>query len=434
MNDIVKPFARTPGRDTTKDRPAPFDIAQWYYDQRFQIAEDAGLLRQLIAAVDSPRDLGSPQWAQWYSVALGFAPDLIVELGRGYGNSTAVFAQAARQLGRGRWRQPTRVVSLCGTGEWASVVTPKIAQVVDRRWLANVDARRMDILAVDYEQLLADHTRVLLLWDAHGFEIAELVLGDILPRLVGREHLVLMHDINDNRYPGVLRSYGGQPLWKGSAWQKRTGAWGSRVNIGWMNSQQDQVVALADFAARNDLEIGSADHEYAQFFAAHPDRAEEMERLLGKEFFSVAAYWAFLSLSGKEGPFHFPAVAGGRAAVHRSTLVTDPISRLPVTILTADRAWEYASTLSWCPAEEPPADIPSWIRCRLRVESGVVGVSLMAPDERSFVESQVVSATSGPQTILLRAPGPSERGRLVIHTWDAPVAARVRIEELALVW
>ena len=135
-------------------------------------------------------------------------------------------------------------------------------------------------------QLLADHERVLLLWDAHGFEIAELVLGEILPRLADREHLLLMHDISDNRYPGVPRSYGGQPLWKGSAWQKRTGAWESRVNIGWMNSMQDQVIALADFAARNDLEIGSADHEYARFFGAHPDHAEEMDRLLGREFFS----------------------------------------------------------------------------------------------------------------------------------------------------
>jgi hypothetical protein len=64
----------------------------------------------------------------------------------------------------------------------------------------------------------------------------------------------------------------------------------------------------------------------------------------------------------------------------------------------------------------------------------VAGVSLLAQDEQSFVDSQVVSAAPGSQDVLLRAPSASERGRLVIHTWDAPVAARVRIEELALVW
>ena len=78
-----------------------------------------------------------------------------------------------------------------------------------------------------------------------------------------------MHDILDNRYDAEARqSYGGQPLWKGAAWQERTGAWGASVNIGWMHSIQDQVIAIADFAARNDLEIGSADHELARFFAS----------------------------------------------------------------------------------------------------------------------------------------------------------------------
>jgi hypothetical protein len=434
VTTTLRPFAGTPGRDAGKDRPAPFDIARFYYDQRFQIADDAMLLRQLIAAVNCPNDLGSPQWAQWYSVALGFEPDLILELGRGYGNSTALFAQAARQLGRTRWMKRTKVVSLCVTSEWASQVAPRIAQVVDKRWFANVDARRMDILSVDYAHLLADYERVLVLWDAHGFEIAELVLGDILPRLADRQHLVIMHDISDNRYAGVSRSYGGQPLWKGSKWRERMRAWDSRVNIGWMNSVQDQVIALADFSARNDFEIGSADHEYARFFEEHPTCADEMDRLLGKEFFSVAAHWAFLSLVGKEGPFHFPPVSGGRAAIHRSDLVTDAFRHLPATIVTDDKAWAYASTIAWRPAEEPPPHVQSWIRCRLRVNGGVIGVSLLALDEQKFVESQVVSSTPGPMTVLLPAPAPAERGRLVIHTWDAPVSASVRIDELALVW
>lgn len=430
----AKPFASTPGRDAARDRPCTFDVAQCYYDQRHLIAEDAPLLRELIAAVNGPGDLGPAQWAQWYSTAVGFEPDLIVELGRGRGNSTAVFAQAARRLGLRQPAKRTKVVSLCVTGEWDGVVAPAIARIVGADWFANVDARRIDILSVDYAELLAGHERVLVLLDAHGFEIAELVLGDILPRLADREHLLLMHDISDNRYSGVQRSYGGQPLWQGSAWQKRTGGWESRINIGWMNSMQDQVIALADFAVRNDLEIGSSDHEYARFFGARPAHAEEMDRLLGREFFSVTGDWAFLSLTGKAGPFHFPAVTGGRAAVNRTALVTDMLPRLPATIVTADRAWAYASTISWRPVEEPPTDVPSWIRCRIRVDKGVAGVSLLARDEQSFVESQVVSATPSPTGVLLRAPGPAERGRLVIHTWDTPVAARVYIDDLSLVW
>jgi hypothetical protein len=430
----VKPFAQDPGRDIAKDRPAPFDIARFYYDQRFRIADDAVRLRQLIAAVDCPGDLGSAQWAQWYSVALGFEPDLIVELGRGYGNSTAVFAQAARQLELRRLTRRTEIVSLCVTGDWQSLVAPKIARVVDQRWFANIHARRMDILSVDYAQILADHERVMVLWDAHGFEIAELVLGDILPRLVDRHHIVLMHDISDNRHSGVSRSYGGRPLWKGSKWQKERGAWDSRVNIGWMNSMQDQVIAIADFSARNDLEIGSADHEYARFFEEHPAYAEHMNQLLGEEFFSVIAHWAFLSLSGKEGPFHFPAVSGGRAATNRCDIVTDRLPRLPATIMTDTKPWAYASTFAWRPDSEPPPNVQTWIRCRLRVEGGAIGVSLLSPDERVFVESQVVSSTADAVNVLLRVPDLAQRGPLVIYTWDAPEAARVRIEDLSLVW
>jgi hypothetical protein len=434
LNSERTPFRSTPGRDVTRDRPAPFDIARFYYDQRERIAKDAPILRRLIDAVGSPGDLGDAQWAQWYSVVLGFAPDLIVELGRGRGNSTAVFAQAARQLGIGPSGKATKIVSLCVTGDWDADVAPAIAKIVDPDWFASVDARRIDILFVDYAQLLADHRRVLVLWDAHGFDIAELVLGEILPRLADREHLVLLHDISDNRYQAIPRSYGGQPLWKGAAWQKRTGAWESRINIGWMNSMQDQVIALADFAARNDLDIGSADHEYARFFEAHPDRGEEMRRLLGGDLFSVAANWAFFSLAGKQGPFHFPRVSGARAATHESRLVTDSLSRLPATVLTDAKAWAYASVLTWRPAEEPPVGAPSWVRCRVRVESGVAGISLLASDEKSFVESQVVSAAACPHDVMLRAPSRGERGRLVIHTWDAPMSARIRIDDLSLVW
>jgi hypothetical protein len=35
---------------------------------------------------------------------------------------------------------------------------------------------------------------------------------------------------------------------------------------------------------------------------------------------------------------------------------------------------------------------------------------------------------------MLAVPDLARRGRLVIHTWDTPVSARVRIDELSLVW
>ena len=427
MNSDIQPFSGSPGRDVSRDQPKTFDVARYYFDQRLRIEADAALLRQLIEAVHWTNDLGPAQWAQWYSVALGFAPDLIIELGRGYGNSTALFGQAAWRLGR------TKIVSLCQSGEWASIVAPRIARIVEPGWFENIDARRADILSADYAEIIADHQRVLVLWDAHGFDIAELVLGEILPRLLDRQHLLLMHDISDNRYAVVPRSYGGGPLWKGSSWQQRTGAWNTRVNIGWMNSIQDQVIALADFAARNDVEIGSADHEYARFFAANPAHAVEMRQRLGDELFAVIGHWAFLSLTGKTGPFHCPGMSGWRTATNRCDIVTDQLPRRPATITTDAVPWAYAATSAWRPSTNPPPNTPAWIRCRLRVEGGAIGISLLTPDDSAFVQSQVVSST-GPASVLLPVPDLAQRGRLVLHTWDAPVSARVQIDDLSLVW
>jgi len=423
----TKPFARVAGRDINLDQK-PFDVARCYYDQRAQVAQDAGILRQLMDAVDWANDLAPSQWAQWYSVALGFAPTLIVELGRGRGNSTALFTQAAARL------PGTRVVSLCQSGDWASMTSPRIARVVDRSWFDRVDARMADIVAADYEAILGRHERVLLLWDAHGFEIAEVVLGEILPRLATREHLVLMHDISDNRYAGISRSYGGQPLWKGSKWQLRAGAWDSRVNIGWMNSIQDQVIALADFSARNDLEIGSADHEYTTFFEEHPGHADEMRRTIGSEWFSTIGHWAFLSLTGKAGPFCFPAVASRRPLPNRAAVVVDELRRLPAAIVTEPKAWSYAATWTWRPAADPPAGVQASLHLRIKVERGTIGVSLLSRDGKEFVESKVASAAAEPLNVLLPVHDLAQRGRLVIHTWDSPVSARAQVEEVSLVW
>jgi hypothetical protein len=58
---------------------------------------------------------------------------------------------------------------------------------------------------------------------------------------------------------------------------------------------------------------------------------------------------------------------------------------------------------------------------------------LLTPDGSTFVQSQVVSSTA-PVDVLLAVPDLARRGSLVIHTWDRPVAARVHIDDLSLVW
>jgi len=435
MNAAVRPFQRVPGRDASLDRAAEYDIARFYYDERLHVAEDLETLKKLIAATNAEYDLAPRQWAQWYSVALGFRPDLILELGRGKGNSTALFCQAASRLGR------TRVVSVCNSKHWAEETLPRLKAFIPQHWLDPLDARMADILDTDYSAILNGAIRVLVLWDAHGFEIAEIVLGRILPLISDRPHLLLMHDISDNRYARMERSYVDQPIWKGSTWDNGTGVSANRVNIGWMNSLQDQVIALADFATRNDVEIGSADHEFAQFFGAHPSYADEMRRTLGDRFFSLDAEWAFLSLFGRQPPFWFPGIQ--RRFKHQSRVVLRDIhpprrfgrtTPLPRTVETTPVNWAYSAVIGWKPVEVIPEAAKRSMVIRLQVVGAPAGVGILNADHALFVDSRRILPALGNQTVFLAIADPANAGPLVIHTWDTPERARVVIEDISVVW
>jgi hypothetical protein len=420
---------------TTKT--AQVDIAQFYYEQRHALAENAPVLRALIAAINAEYDLARTQWAQWYTIALGFRPDLVVELGRAKGNSTALFTEAASRLGGS-----TRVVSLCNSTDWAEESLPRVRSIVPPGWLDRLDARRVDILDVDYEQLLEGAGRVLLLWDAHGFDIAETVLGRILPAIANRPHLVLMHDISDNRYAALSRSYEGQPLWKGSTWEKGVGRSAGRVNIGWMSSLQDQVVAIADFAWRNSLEIGSADHDYVQFFGRCPERADEMKRVVGDEFFSTAAHFAYLTIDTDHRPLHYPAVARQLRCqcdvavrdIHPSRWLPRR-QRWPRTIETAPVPWQYAAVMECEPSGTVPAGASPVLRVRVEVSNGPVGVGILNTDQSKFTDSRRVLPAAGQQSIFLSITRESRVPlTLVFHAWDEPVAGRVCVENLTCLW
>jgi hypothetical protein len=411
------------------------EIARYYYDQRAQIHQDGPMLRSLMEAVNWLNDLTPAGWAQWYSVALGFKPDLILELGRGYGNSTALFCQAAARLGR------TRVVSLCNSGVWSEMTVPRLEPIVPRGWFDPLDARVTDILDVDYAAVLRDNKRVLFLWDAHGFQIAEVVLGTILPLLAGREHLVIMHDITDTRYSDVPKSYEGRPIWKGSAYAGAKGDASARVNIGWMNSVQDQVVAIADFTFRNGFELGSADHAYAQFFTANAPAAAEMRRLLGDELFSVSAHWAFFSLSGRHA-LHFPAVPARFRHESRAEIdVVHPPRRwyqrpptLPWTIGTSAAAWHYAAVMDVRPVDGVPADVARSMRIRVRVQHAPAGIGLLSADRSVFAQSTRIVPTAEPQTVWFELDPAITYGPLVVHAWDTLESATVSLEEISIVW
>jgi hypothetical protein len=424
----LRPFQSSPGRDTGSDRPSQLDVAGYFYQQRRQLAGDAGTLRKLIAAVESVGNLAPSQWAQWYGITLGFQPDLILELGRGHGNSTAMFCLAGERI------RDVEIVSVCLSGDWIVDVAAKVERIVGAAALRRLDARMADIATVDYERIIAAHQRVLVLWDAHGFEVAEVVLGQILPALVGREHLLLMHDIIDNRYADdeVTRAYTAG-LWKPRPSPSAV-AFGSDFNIGWMRSIFEQIIPLSDFSARNDVEIGSGEHEFHRFFDPHPERVEQMLDALGPDLFSLAARWAFLSLSGRAGPWFFPTVDARLPRPNTVDVAVDGYPSMPINLRIEPTPWTYAATLTWRPVSESQAGRRTRMRVRVHVEGSTIGIGLLNRTGGEFIERKAVAPGDAAVDVILNVGDPSLAGLLVVQSWAAPVPGLARIEAVSLEW
>jgi hypothetical protein len=268
-----------------------------YWDKRSEIAAIGRRIQYLYEAVDHPGDLTLSQWAQIMSLTWDFEPDLIVELGRGRGNSTCAFTETMNRLGRHKGF----VVSICNSEDWERMTRARVAQVVPRDWFEPLVALRCDIREVDLVGLFRHARRCLIFWDAHGYDVAECVLGGILPLIAEKEHLVVMHDLGDTRYAAdESRYYGEHGLWKGNDWS------GPRIRLGHIDAAVEQAVAIVDFASRNGLEIQSADHSIQSGIGSHPDRVAEMQRVLGGQMFSLYAHWCYFTLNGLSGVFTFP--------------------------------------------------------------------------------------------------------------------------------
>lgn len=247
----------------------------------------------MVQAVGDQFSLTPFQYAQLFAFALEYAPDVILELGRGHGNSTAAFTEAANRL------PGCRVISLCDTHLWREVTAPRLGAAVDDAWFQPLTALECDILAVDFATLLRGARRVLVFWDAHGFEVAQCVLGTILPVLADRDHIVVMHDVSDTRYCGAPAPGARYAMWKGGYTDV------GDFRIAGIASKVPQAIAALDFVHRNRLTFESADHSIAQCLTNDPEKVAWMQRELG-EFYDWQAWWYWFTLNERAGPYSFP--------------------------------------------------------------------------------------------------------------------------------
>jgi hypothetical protein len=291
-----------------------FDAGLAYWEQRDAIAAASAQLRRLSAAVAGGNDLALFQWGQLFAATLDFAPTLIVELGRHRGNSTCVFTTAARALGG-------RVVSLCLSPRWRTETRPRLDGLVPPSWLGHLEAREEDIAAADFAGLVGDATRVLVFWDAHGYHLADHVLGRLLPVVAERPHLVIAHDISDARYevPTAAGGYGRNALWRGNDWS------GPRVRLGHLDSAVEQAVAAVDFTSRNNVHIHTAAEQIHAAIGSYPFRIETMARTLG-DLWDGQAHWCHFSLNERPGgAYKFPFVARVETPARPAIVVGNPV-------------------------------------------------------------------------------------------------------------
>jgi cephalosporin hydroxylase len=155
-----------------------------------------------------PLDLPTENWLELHDLTVAFRPDLVLELGRGYGNSTCVFTEAAHTVG-------CRVVSIGFDSEraWEAQTAPRLAEVVEAKWFAPLTVVQDDITTLNFRPLLEGSSRTLVFWDAHGVDVAESLFGHLLPALPA-ENKVVVDDIwtTHDRY-GLHAEFQAGPLW-----------------------------------------------------------------------------------------------------------------------------------------------------------------------------------------------------------------------------
>jgi hypothetical protein len=268
------------------------------WNQRYAIANARERIKRLSAAIARTSDFSLYQWAQIMAFVLEFRPDTIVELGRLKGNSTCCFLETANLLGG---RHACRFLSLDLVDCWSKETVPSIQSIIPQGWFEPGEIVVGDILSYDFCPILNQSKRCAIFWDAHGIEIADCVLGKLLPQLKNKSHLVIMHDVSDNRYPPIEPEYGSASLWRGE------NATTDYFWLGHIVSSVAQTISVLDFISRNRIPFHSAAEDLYLDFSKNKERVQILRQLLGDDLFSSYGHaWYWFTLNEALGSVTFP--------------------------------------------------------------------------------------------------------------------------------
>ena len=104
-----------------------------------------------------------------------------------------------------------------------------------------------------------------------------------------------------------------------------------------------------------------------------------------------------------------------------------------VLIQTAPTPWNYAALMTipkHLLTDNP--DSVAFIKVRLTVRRGPIGVGVFKFDQSDFIGRQSVSEAPGVQEIYIRIPRLGDVGPLVFQTWDQSVAGEIALEAISI--
>ena len=241
-------------------------IGDALWSHRNVLAEDARRLRDALGLIGKAGDLTLSQALTLAAAVHEIRPRVILDLGTGHGNSAATFAIASE-------RYESYVFTFDLTEHWRQLGLSRLTRCAGP-WDRVVPVVG-DMTRFDFTRLASVGGPVLLFWDAHGYAIAEHVLGHLMPMIADQRHLVICHDIADNRFAGTeYKEYAGKRMWHGMDGYYASPDLSALVNIGWLSGIVDQMMPILDFCYRNDMELRSCDFEFRRMLDA--GRQEEV--------------------------------------------------------------------------------------------------------------------------------------------------------------
>ncbi len=275
-------------------------VSKSYWDYRLMLADVQEEVKRIREAVGYESHLHPCQYGQIISVVWSFRPDLILVVGEGAGHATCALTQATHSS---TLATSCKVVSVNPSMTWRDEVEPRLRSVMPESWFDPLDSYHDELSPAALESIVDKRQRVLLYWNDQSLNGQICLLGKVLPLVGDRTHLVIVHNIFDNRHvSGDSCAYSGDVWWRAGTISQDT------AHFGHYCGAASLMAPLVDFLSRNRVELFTSDHSLTEDFSR--DQIAEMSNLFGQDetsLFRTSGYWAYFSLNtAGSGPFIYP--------------------------------------------------------------------------------------------------------------------------------